>query len=104
MERVGRRFKHHFARIYFAVLIFSIVEPVTAQQSTNAQITGIVTDSSGASVPGVEVKATNTATNVQYPAITNESGVYVLPQMVPGPYKITVTKEGFQTLVRSDIT
>ena len=38
------------------------------------------------------------------PTVSNEAGVYVLPQMVPGPYKITVSKEGFQTLVRSEIT
>jgi Carboxypeptidase regulatory-like domain len=75
-----------------------------AQQSTNAQITGLITDSSGAYVPDVEIKATNTATNVEYPTVSNEAGVYVLPQLVPGPYKITVSKQGFKTINQSGIT
>ncbi|PYV36311.1 MAG: hypothetical protein DMG06_31010 [Acidobacteria bacterium] len=55
-------------------------------------------------MPAASVKATNTATNVEYPTISNEAGVYVLPQLVPGPYKITVSKEGFKTLVQSNLT
>jgi Carboxypeptidase regulatory-like domain len=104
MERIRRMSRHSLAWIFFTVLSVALVPPATAQQSTNAQITGIVTDSSGASVPGAEVRATNTATNVQYPAVSNEAGVYVLSQLLPGPYKIAVTKEGFQTLARSGIT
>ena len=99
-----RHFKHQSALIFCFVLAIALVPRAIAQQSTNAQITGIVTDSTGASVPGSSIKATNTATNVEYPTVSNEAGVYVLPQMVPGPYKITVSKEGFQTLVRSEIT
>src|SRR5262245_7082760 len=77
--------------------------PTRAQQSTNAQITGLILDSSGAAVPAASVKATNTATNVDYATTSNESGVYVLPQLVPGPYKVTVAKEGFKTLVQSSL-
>jgi len=85
-------------------LTVGLVRCALAQQSTNAQVTGMVMDTSGASVPGAVIKATNTATNVEYPTVSNEAGVYVLPQMVPGPYRITVSKDGFQTLVRSEIT
>ena len=99
-----RHFKHQSALIFCFVLAVALVPRAIAQQSTNAQITGIVTDSTGASVPGVSIKATNTATNVDFSTVSNEAGVYVLPQLVPGPYQITVSKEGFQTLVRSEIT
>ncbi len=99
-----RHFKHQSALIFCFVLAVALVPGAIAQQSTNAQITGIVTDSTGASVPGVSIKATNTATNVDFSTVSNEAGVYVLPQLVPGPYQITVSKEGFQTLVRSEIT
>jgi Carboxypeptidase regulatory-like domain len=99
-----RHFKHQSALIFCLVLAVALVPRAIAQQSTNAQITGIVTDSTGASVPEVSLKATNTATNVEFSTVSNEAGVYVLPQLVPGPYQITVSKEGFQTLVRSEIT
>lgn len=78
--------------------------PVLRAQSTNAQVTGLIADSSGASVPEVAIKATNIATNVEYPTVSNEAGAYVLPQLVPGRYKITASKPGFQTLLQSDIT
>ena len=89
---------------FVLVIILMLVPGAQAQQSTNAQITGIVLDSSGAAVPAASVKATNTATNVEYSTISNDAGVYVLPQLVPGPYKITVSKEGFKTLVQSNLT
>jgi len=89
------------------ILILSIVFmtiPAKAQQSTNAQLTGLVLDSSGASVPQASVKATNTATNVEYSTTSNDVGVYVLPPLVPGPYKVAASKEGFKTLVQSNLT
>lgn len=72
-------------------------------QSSNGQITGLVTDSTGAAVQGANVSAFNIATGVAYTSTTNGSGVYVLPQLVPGPYKVTVGKEGFATLERPEV-
>jgi hypothetical protein len=84
--------------------VMMLVAPALKAQSTNAHVTGLITDSSGAAVPEVSVKGLNTATNVEYPTVSNEAGIYVLPQLVPGPYKFTVTKPGFKTLIRSDVT
>jgi Carboxypeptidase regulatory-like domain len=84
--------------------VMMLVAPALRAQSTNAHVTGLITDSSGAAVPEVSVKGLNTATNVEYPTVSNEAGIYVLPQLVPGPYKFTVTKPGFKTLIRSDVT
>lgn len=95
---------YQFAVPFILVIALMMTPVVKAQQSTNAQITGLITDSSGAYVPDVEIKATNTATNVEYPTVSNEAGVYVLPQLVPGPYKMTVSKQGFKTINQSGIT
>src|SRR5215831_12064458 len=72
-------------------------------QST-AQISGTVTDSSGARLPGAEVAVTQTATGVTRSVISNEAGVYVLPSLPTGPYKLEVTLPGFRTFVQTGIT
>ena len=73
-------------------------------QSSNGQITGLVTDTSGAAVEGANITATNNATGVTYTTTSNGSGVYVLPQLVPGPYKVSLNKEGFATVERPELT
>ncbi len=73
-------------------------------QSSNGQITGLVTDSSGAAIDGATVSATNTATGVAYNGTTNGAGVYVLAQLIPGPYKVSMAKQGFATVERRELT
>ena len=60
-------------------------------------ITGIVTDSSGAVVPGVSVRATNLATNAVVAAGSNASGNYTLNLLPSGEYRISAGKSGFKT-------
>src|SRR5215467_2989145 len=69
-----------------------------------AQISGTVADSSGARLPGAEVTATQTATGVTRSVISNESGVYSLPSLPTGPYKLEVALPGFRTFVQTGIT
>ena len=70
-----------------------------SQTSTNAQITGVVTDSSGALIPGVTITATKTDTGVTTTALTNESGVYTFQALQPGTgYTLSASLPGFQTL------
>jgi hypothetical protein len=73
-------------------------------QSSNGQITGLVTDSSGAAVADAKIIAINAATGVTYSNTTNGSGVYFLPQLVPGLYTVSLIKEGFATARRSALT
>jgi hypothetical protein len=88
-----------------AVIMLALV-PCTEMraQSSNAQLSGQVTDTTGAAVAGAEVKAVNTATNVPYTATTNEAGIYVLTELLRGPYKLTVHAPGFGTITRSGLT
>ena len=75
----------------------------TQAQTSNAQVSGLITDSSGAVVAGAQITATNTATNVAYNAVSNESGIYVLPELLPGPYKISVSAQGFGAVNQSGL-
>ena len=89
---------------FLALLSFLCAGQGVQAQSSNGQVTGLVTDSTGAAVEGARVNATNVATGVDYTTTTNSSGVYVLPQLVPGPYKVSLKKEGFGTVERNELT
>jgi hypothetical protein len=74
-------------------------------QSTNAgDISGVVTDTTGAAVPGATVTVLNVDTAISKDYKTNDSGVYDTSSIVAGTYKLTFSREGFSTLVRSSIT
>jgi hypothetical protein len=68
-----------------------------SQVGINATLSGTVSDSSGALIPGVEVTATQTSTGVASISLTNESGTYRFPSLQPGPYDVKAALAGFQT-------
>ena len=72
-------------------------------QINTGKITGFVTDSSGGSVSGVPVVATNDATGVVTKTDTTDSGEFLLTFLVPGTYHVTVEKEGFKKDIRSRV-
>src|SRR5213592_644796 len=86
-------------RVLSAVLLS--VLPVIAQ--TQASMSGVIHDPSGAVIPGVSVTVTNPATNFVRSAISNEAGVYNLPGLQPGRYNIKVELPGFRTITQNDV-
>src|SRR3984893_5831992 len=72
-------------------------------QSPNGNINGLVSDPSSAAVVGAEIVAVNDVTGVQYTTRTSQEGIYVLPNLPPGPYRVQVSKVGFKTLIKPDI-
>jgi hypothetical protein len=84
-------------------LIVSLSAGRVMAQSTNAAITGRVTDPTKAVIGGAQVAAVNTGTNVRYEAATNGTGSYVIPDLPPGPYRVEVEKPGFKTIVETGV-
>src|SRR5688572_6149018 len=70
---------------------------------TQGEITGEVTDASGAAMSGVAITVTNQDTNVSRQAVTNAAGAYSFPSLLPGVYRIRAEMSGFQAMVRSDV-
>jgi hypothetical protein len=75
-----------------------------AQTTGRGNITGTVTDTSGAVVVGASVTASNVATNVSSSSVTNNTGYFEIDSLDAATYKITVTAHGFQQLVQSGVT
>lgn len=85
-----------------SVLSLAVVTSAFSQ-SSNARVSGTVTDATEALIPGVEVTATNDATGVVTTAISNETGTYNLPSLLPGLYTVTAELPGFQTASFTDV-
>ena len=83
-------------------LIFSTANFLSAQGFSS--LTGVVTDSTGAVVPGVAVVLVDAKTNTQYQTVTTSSGSYTIPSVKPAEsYKVTFTRDGFQSFAVTDL-
>ena len=83
-------------------IVFALTSVLAYGQGVS-QIQGIVKDSTGAVIGGAEVKATQTDTGIARTVLSTEDGVYVLPNLLVGPYRLEVSKAGFSTYVQSGI-
>src|SRR5439155_13357341 len=86
-----------------ALLVVIFFSTNTIAQSTYASVSGFVQDPSQAFIPGVTVTATNTQTGVVTTTITNESGTYTIPGLLPGTYKLSAELPGFKTQVINNV-
>jgi hypothetical protein len=87
-------------RQIWVVLLLSVLAFGQGERGT---FNGTGTDSSGALVPDAVVKAQNKQTNVETTASTTSAGVYRLPLLPPGNYRLTVAAPGFKTVVRDNV-
>ncbi|MEO7653049.1 MAG: carboxypeptidase-like regulatory domain-containing protein, partial [Bryobacteraceae bacterium] len=68
-----------------------------------AEITGRLTDGTGAVVPNSRVTATNSGTGIRRDTTSNESGYFNIPNLQPGRYDLTIQANGFKPVKRSGI-
>ena len=86
-------------RVIFLLGLLSLC--VLAQQPT-ADVTGLVSDISGAAVPGADIQISNVDTGLHWETVSNESGNYVFTALPPGKYRLNIKKQGFEAATRSD--
>ena len=86
-----------------SLLVAGVLLLATNLFSQTAQITGRVTDATGAVVPGASITVLNVATGVDRKLTTNEGGYYNVPLLQPGEYRVTLEQQGFKTVVRSGV-
>src|ERR1041385_7425282 len=87
------------------IIVCALIASASAWAQTVAvsEISGTVKDPSGAVLPGVEVKVTQTDTGVTRMTITDETGSYSLPNLAVGPYRFEASLAGFTTYVQRGI-
>jgi hypothetical protein len=89
--------------ILMASVFFLSTAAATWSQSMTGSISGVVTDSSGAVVPGVTVVATAESTHVQHATVTDSKGFYALPALSVDKYDVTSSHSGFRDFVERGV-
>jgi Carboxypeptidase regulatory-like domain len=88
--------------IALAVFALSTL-PTLYSQGLLGTVLGTVTDTSGALIGGAAVKVRNLATNLEVSTLTKDNGLFQAANLPIGAYSVTISKEGFQTEVHSQI-
>ncbi len=82
-------------RLFILMAVACMASLAAYAQGATASISGILSDSTGAVIPGVTVTAQNTDTGLKQTAVSSSSGVYSLAPLPPGNYKVVVDQQGF---------
>ena len=90
--------------IAVACLALCLVTTPIIGQTVGGTFVGRVKDQSGATLPYASVSISNVATGVVTQVVTNADGLYSVPNLLPGPYEVTVTFDGFNTQTKNGIT
>ncbi len=86
-------------RALYCILACVLIPSGIFAQTSTGSISGLVTDTSGAVIPGVALEVTDIDRNVSFETSTNESGFYVVTPLQPGQYRITAESEGFRRYI-----
>jgi trimeric autotransporter adhesin len=95
------KFRRELATCFLLLLL--LVAPPLHAQIRSGTITGLVTDPSGAVVPGADVLVTETATSVSYPSKSDGRGLYTVPYLEAGDYTVTIAKAGFENFTVNNL-
>ncbi len=94
--------RHSIGRQLFLITALALLFAALAfSQTFTAAIRGVVTDPSGAAVPGAKVTVTDVERGLDYTTETDEQGRYAVVNLQPSTYMLTVEAPGFQTYQRN---
>jgi len=100
----SKQFHRGISGLLVAFLLTLPLPELFAQNRNMGEIRGTVTDSSGARVAGAHVGVKNTQTGIVIKVVSDATGTYNAPLLVPGDYAIEFSKEGYKKFVRQGIT
>jgi hypothetical protein len=86
-----------------ACILVVLVVSVLRAQSTNASLTGRITDPSKALIADAKIAAISAGTNLRYETVTDSSGEYYLANLPPSSYRIEIERAGFKKLIKPDV-
>lgn len=97
------RLAHRLGATAFIFTFFLLLLPASAHAQA-ASLAGRVLDSSNAAVPGATITARNLGTDAVSTAHTDVEGLYLIPALPAGRYRVEAALQGFRTAVRPDVT
>src|SRR5436309_1742692 len=97
------RMPHELQSITAAVLVCLMAVVVGFCQSTFGSITGLAKDPTGAAIPGATVEVINEGTGVSRKVSTSSAGVFSVPNLDIGVYRLRVSASGFSTYERGNL-
>src|SRR5437868_684452 len=100
MRSLGRMMRHsgegfYLTKLGLVLVLLAAVAGSASAQST-AQITGAITDSSGAAVPEAKISVTNESTGARSETTSNAAGNYSVLFLQPGSYRVDIQKQSFR--------
>ena len=85
------------------IVLLTLSMPGLHAQTSAGAIVGVIRDSSGSVIPEAKVVVTNLGTNVSSQFVTDGTGNYYVPALIPGHYKVEAEKQGFKTVTVPDV-
>ena len=92
-------------RLFVLTCVFALLAAGTTfgQAKTTNTLSGVVVDNTGAIVPGASVAVKHNATGVTQSSVTNSDGAFSFPSLDIGAYTVTISLQGFKTVVVNDV-
>ena len=86
-----------------AAVVLLVVPRAAGAQAVTGTLLGNINDSSGGTVPGATVTATEVKTNTSRTVVSNENGYYIFSSLQNGVYDVTAELQGFRKIIRKDV-
>lgn len=93
----------HWAQLLFGLVVAMLLSTPAVAQTITGTVSGIVTDSNGAAVPGATVTLVSDQKNESRTGSTNDSGRFSFAALQPGTYSLRIEQKGFQTLEQKSV-
>ena len=91
------------AQLVLILAHLAMFSPSARAQALYGSLTGNVTDASGAQLAGAKVETTNVGTQTTSGGMTDTAGVYLINYLIPGVYRVTISAQGFATVVQENL-
>lgn len=89
--------------VLFIAIVAGLPVLLQAQSATTGSISGVVSDASGAVIPGSNVTLEQIGTNTVTKTVADAQGYYVFPAVSPSDYRLSFSAKGFETVIVNDI-
>jgi len=97
------KFVTRFASLVILLLLSPSINPLLFAQTSNAELSGVIADQTGAPIPGAKIVLMNVSTSERRNTAADASGTYLFTQVPPAPYQLTVEMQGFRRFVQNGI-